>query len=67
MLRITKYWVPLPNPYGNGVETLPFDVPNEWEDSYVVSLTAHFTNHPAVPGGTLSDTENVTMSLSRRQ
>jgi hypothetical protein len=58
----TKYWVPLPNIYGNGVETIPFDVPNEWEDSYVVSLTAHFTNHPAVPGGTLSDQETVTMS-----
>ena len=58
----TKYWVPLPNIYGNGVETIPFDVPNEWEDSYVVSLTAHFTDHPAVPGGTLSDQETVTMS-----
>jgi len=58
----TKYWVMLPNVYGNGVETLPFDVPNEWEDSYVVTLTAHFTDNPAVPGGTLSDTENVTMT-----
>ena len=58
----TKYYVMLPNPYGNGVETLPFDVPNEWEDAYVVSFTAHFTAHPAVPGGTLSDTENVTMT-----
>ncbi|MHB9129995.1 MAG: hypothetical protein ACYDBB_02760 [Armatimonadota bacterium] len=58
----TKYGVPLPNMHGNGVETIPFDVPSEWEDSYVVSLTAHFTNHPAVPGGTLSDSETVTMS-----
>lgn len=58
----TKHYVPLNNPYGNGVETIPFDVPNEWEDSYVVSLTAHFTDHPAVPGGTLSDTEAVTMT-----
>ncbi|MHB9023434.1 MAG: hypothetical protein ACYC7E_04585 [Armatimonadota bacterium] len=57
----TKHLVPLPNPYGNGVETLPFDVPNEWEDAYAVSLTAHFTDHPAVPGGTLSATESVTM------
>jgi hypothetical protein len=58
----TKHWVMLPNVYGNGIETIPFDVPNEWEDSYVVALTAHFTGHPAVPGGTLSDTENVTMT-----
>jgi len=58
----TKHYVPLNNPYGNGVETIPFDVPNEWEDSYVVSLTAHFTDHPAVPGGALSDTEAVTMT-----
>ncbi|HEY3379481.1 MAG TPA: hypothetical protein VGL77_18555, partial [Armatimonadota bacterium] len=58
----TKHLVPLPNPYGNGVETILYDMPNEWEDAYVVSLTAHFTGHPAVPGGTLSDTETVTMT-----
>ncbi|MHB9131135.1 MAG: hypothetical protein ACYDBB_08605 [Armatimonadota bacterium] len=57
----TNYYLGGPTLTGNGVETFTCNLPNEWEDSYTIALTARFTNYPAVPSGVLSDSENVTV------